>query len=126
MNAKTLEAITNHGAALLRAFPDCTERDPVVLCKKLRRIETRAHRAAEQYCNGDIEMEDYERLAKRALDSAIMLLRPAATDDQATAAIYINSDPRGYALKLREDFARKHEIQRDLGGYGLLAPNLTR
>lgn len=126
MNAKTLEAIKTHGAALLRAFPDCAERDLAVLCKKLRRIENRAHRAAEQYCNGEITMEDYEFLAQRALDSAVALLRPDVLDDQATSAVFVNSDPRGYTLKLREDFARKHEIQRDWGGYGLLAPDLTR
>ena len=40
MNTNTLKAITRHGESLLKAFPNALEKNPVALCKKLRRIET--------------------------------------------------------------------------------------
>ena len=36
---------------------------------------------------------------------------------------FINSDPRGYALKLRLEENESRQIHRDFGGYGILAPN---
>jgi hypothetical protein len=41
--------------------------------------------------------------------------------------VWVNWDPRGYALKLNEDdtralSARGVNIHRDMGGYGILAP----
>lgn len=42
---------------------------------------------------------------------------------------YLNSDPRGYALKVEDAFEREVlypagiNLQRDMGGYGLLAPD---
>ena len=53
MNAKTLEAITRHGETLLRAFPNATEKNPVALCKKLRRIENAVAKPILDYTNGE-------------------------------------------------------------------------
>lgn len=41
--------------------------------------------------------------------------------------VFLNSDPRGYALKILSEYVAKHElsIHRDWGGYGILAPDLT-
>jgi hypothetical protein len=41
--------------------------------------------------------------------------------------IFHNGDPRGYALKIREEYVREHalDIHRDWGGYGILAPDLS-
>ena len=38
--------------------------------------------------------------------------------------VFINGDPRGYALKIKEEYVRKHnlKIYRDFGGYGIIAP----
>jgi len=47
MTPQQLQAIKEHGRNLLAIFPDATEKDPVKLCKKLRRIEAKAHRAAD-------------------------------------------------------------------------------
>lgn len=36
-------------------------------------------------------------------------------------------DPRGYALKIRDEWMAKHEtaLHRDWGGYGIIAPDLS-
>src|SRR3990172_5002755 len=52
MNAKTREAILSHSRQLLAIFPQATERDPLALCKKLRRIEAKATAIGLQLCNG--------------------------------------------------------------------------
>ncbi len=47
------EAIEAHGKNLLAIFQNATERDPVALCKRLRRLEAKASRITTDYCNGD-------------------------------------------------------------------------
>ena len=122
MNAKTQEAIKTHGENLLRIFPDATEQDPIGLCKKLRRIETVAHRNAESWCNGDIDGDQYERAKNRCLARVEALLKPG------NVPVFVNSDPRGNALKIRDDYVRGNriEIYRDMGGYGIICPDLTQ
>jgi hypothetical protein len=42
--------------------------------------------------------------------------------------VIINRDPRGYALKIGDDWMSAHHtsrLHRDMGGYGILAPDLT-
>jgi hypothetical protein len=68
MNAKTLEAITKHGLALLAAFPNATEKDPVALCKKLRRIETATRLVFERYCNGEVGMTEADKAEQAAIN----------------------------------------------------------
>ena len=128
MNAKTLEAITRHGETLLRAFPNATEKNPVTLCKKLRRIETATHRIMTDYCNGDCD----EYGADKASDSAYTRLQTLLGDKKTP--MIVNRDPRGYALKLDDAWTRKYNnalpcnccrIHTDMGGYGILAPDLT-
>ena len=40
--------------------------------------------------------------------------------------VFLNGDPRGYALKIRDEYVRAHDlaIHRDWGGYGILAPEI--
>lgn len=130
MNAKTLEAITRHGNTLLAIFPGSSEKDPVALCKKLRRIETRASRAAEAYCNGEISSNGWTVAEEKALDELIRLFVPQSSE--LLKAFYINSDPRGYALKMDDKWTRQFNrtttgdrLHSDMGGYGILAPDLT-
>lgn len=143
MNAKTLEAVTRHGNALLAAFPNATERDPVAVCKKLRRIEAVAHRGATDYCNGDpchaITGKTF-RFGDNETDwgdfTAIILSRVArilGEEDCERAGVHVNGDARGYALKTSSEWARSWnysraglpQIHTDWGGYGILAPDLT-
>ena len=131
MNAKTLEAVTKHGEQLLAIFPNATERDPVALCKKLRRIENSAHRFAEDFCNGLIQpCEDSDIDA--GVDRILARVEKVLKQSESGAPVFVNLDPRGYALKICDDWMRANHgrpevarLHQDLGGYGIVAPDLT-
>ncbi len=135
--AAMLAAITRHGESLLAAFPNATERNPDTLARKLRRIEVEVYRPILQACNGP---ELPEGVLDAACDKARAGVRKllGLTAEQAASGglLVINHDPRGYALKLREEWTKTHNdnaritsstypIHSDWGGYGILAPDLT-
>ena len=123
MNAKTKEAINTHGQNILAIFPNATEQDPVALCKKLRRIETAANRNATDYCNGVIDCEEWSKVASESKRKLVRLLGfPKGLN---YCPVGINGDARGYSLKIASEFAKDLRIERDWGGYGILAPDLT-
>lgn len=108
--------IEKHGRDLVE-FYGLTGVEPIKLCKSLRILEGKANRAAVDYCNGDISPEQWQAIADRAKKSLIKLL---GRND-----IFINGDPRGYALKIDEEASKQWRGYRDMGGYGILAPDLT-
>lgn len=114
------DRIRKHGADLDRIFG--LDEDPVALCKRLRRLESKVHRLAEDYCNGLIESPAYEMQAGQILTKVDKLLRYKS----AGVPVILNGDPRGYALKIDDAYVREHnlDIYRDWGGYGILAPDL--
>ena len=114
------DRIRKHGADLDRIFG--LDEDPVALCKRLRRLETKAHKLAEDYCNGLLESPAYELQAGQLLAKVDQLLHY----ETAGVPVLLNGDPRGYALKIDDDYVREHnlDIYRDWGGYGILAPDL--
>ena len=123
MNAKQREAILMHGLCLQRHFGNGSTGGPVTLCKALRRWETKMHRLAEDICNGVGDPDKVDQAADRAVKKITKLL-PALPEH----AIVINMDPRGYALKIDDGYMHTAEIDtlnRDWGGYGILAPDLT-
>lgn len=129
MNAKTREAIERHGRQLLALFPGATEQNPVALCKKLRRIETVAHRISERLCGDssytyDQADADTAHVMRRVTD----LLGLVGVDGERAVCdcgLFVNRYPRGYALKVSSDWAHDRDIYRDWGGYGILAPDLN-
>ena len=124
MTPKQREKIEKHGKQLQSIFPRTTNLDPVDLCKQLRRIETATHRLAERWCNGEIEHEDWDRLTNKKLRQ-VRILTGAHLEG---VPIMVNGDPRGYALKINDYWVREHPelpIERDMGGYGILAPEIT-
>lgn len=163
MNAKTLEAITKHGNALLAAFPNATEKRPVALCKKLRRIETSLAGPLVDYCNGDLQDDEdgtkLDAICDKARERVEKLLgqlpvisrnsgssecpscgaRPFEVhapnckggNHRIESAFHVNRDPRGYALKLDDTWTREYNrmadllLYTDMGGYGILAPDLN-
>jgi len=138
MNAKTLEAIRKHGEALLAAFPNATERDPIALCKKLRRIETAVSKPILFACNGNLDEGRLDTACQAAKTRTLKLLGEHLKYNSIIAHcgfLFVNRDPRGCALKLDEQWTRafnnnqytqrKPSITMDMGGYGLLAPDLT-
>lgn len=120
--------ITAHGENLKNLFRLPADTDPIKLCKQLRRIEAKASRAAEDYCNGDLTMEDFEAFEAKTLKAVDKLLGHVALG----VPVFVNGDPRGYALKIRAEWVRDGyalrppvTLHRDLGGYGILAPDLS-
>ena len=129
MNAKTLEAVRKHGEQLLAIFPNATERDPVALCKKLRRVEAVAHKLAEDCCNWlSMESEEFAAREAKVYTRLLALLCGKSVANLACDEVFINFDARGYALKIDEAYMSAYNVAlyKDWGGYGIIAPDLMQ
>jgi hypothetical protein len=122
--------IDKHGRDLLTIFPGATEQDPVKLCKKLRRLEGQAAAVALRMCNGpEFSREDEP---DESLDAILAKVDALLGFRAAGVPVFVNRDPRGYALKIGDEWMHTQErtvnglrLHRDFGGYGILAPDLT-
>lgn len=159
MNAKTKSAIIRHGESLIAALPNCTERDPIALCKKLRRIETSLTKPLTDYCNGTFQDDEEGTKLDAICDKAYSKVHAILGKN---IPLLINRDPRGHALKLDDAWTREYNhgirkvpkchscgcdilsckshdnkeaeekyhkynsIYTDMGGYGILAPDLNQ
>lgn len=120
--------IEAHGKNLLAIFPRATERDPVALCKKLRRLESKASRITTDYCNGDFDAGENGEKLDAALDAILAKVNAILENTgKNPVPVFINRDPRGYALKIREIWMRNYSgnLHRDWGEYGIIAPEIT-
>lgn len=117
------QRIHSHGLDLIRLFDLPSDTDPISLCKKLKRIETKLHRLNEGYCNGDVDTIEWENVKDRQLDNIDKVLGFRASN----IPVFINGDPRGYAIKIDDEYMRSRDISfyRDMGGYGIIAPDFT-
>jgi len=125
MTTAQREAVVKHGRNLLEIFPEATERDPVELCRKLRRLEARGNAFALRLCNGPVYTEEREdKTALAILDKVNAILRFRETGPD----VFLNRDPRGYALKIRESAMRGKSLalHSDWGGYGIIAPHIGK
>lgn len=124
MTAKQREAIERHGRNVLAIFPSATEQDPVALCKKLRRLETAAHNAAVRWLSVPDTRGEADAVFARVEAQVTALL--ACGEGTDTPRVFVNRDPRGYALKIEDEYVRANglQIHRDWGGYGILAPEI--
>jgi hypothetical protein len=106
----------------------------------LRRLEKEAHSYAEFSCNGGRtigtgpnmirvtnwyppyygKFVDIENEAEEEEYEAYLLARLQRLMENAPG-LFINGDPRGYALKVQPEHA--DDLPRDWGGYGLIAPD---
>jgi hypothetical protein len=120
--------IEKHGRDLLALFPNATIKDPLALCKALRRLEVKAHRAAENWCNtGEESAHD---MGEACANKAAAILQGSGT---LAVGVFFNGDARGYALKLAGGSQRRDlsswdqniSIYKDWGGYGIIAPDFT-
>ena len=116
--------INRHGETLLKLFPDAKQQDPVKLCKSLRRYELKISVITLALCNGEIDQEEADKDLDRLYIKVDMIL---LSEPQERVSFFINRDPRGYALKIDSEDSRIQEfdLYRDLGGYGILAPDFT-
>jgi len=110
--------ITKHGQDLKAAFNLNQDIDPVKLCKRLFRLENKAHKLAVDYCNGDIYADDYGHKTSKILTKVQAILNNKKV-------VFVNGDARGYALKIDDEYIRNNNfnIHRDWGGYGIIAPD---
>ena len=116
--AKMMDQIHQHGENLNAIFH--TNLEPIQLAKKVHSIEVKAHRLSEDYCNGLIESDDWEDVTEKIL----IRLDKVLNFRTQHIPVFVNGDPRGYALKIDDEYVRAHslKIHRDMGGYGILAP----
>jgi len=90
---------------------------PFDIYEKLCRIENKANRTATKDCNGELSEEQVikaDELTRKAVTKLLPNLNPQDW--------FINGDPRGYTLKIREEKAQELNMWTDWGGYGILAP----
>jgi hypothetical protein len=123
MNKKQQQVIDiqRHGENLKVMFNLDKEIDPYTLCVRVHRIEVKAHRFAERLCNEpDVPEEEQDRESEKILKSLDKILNFRAQG----VPVFINYDPRGYALKIKDKYVREHglTIYQDWGGYGIIAP----
>jgi hypothetical protein len=122
------EQIKAHGENLLAIFPNATEKDPVTLCKKLRRLETKARRITTDYCNGDFDAGENGEKLDAALDPILANVNAIlGNTGKNPVPVFVNRDPRGYALKIDDVWMHNKQarIYSDWGGYGIIAPEFT-
>ena len=117
---KMYQQIESHGDNLKVIFSLSDDTDSIKLCKKLFRLENKAHRLAEDDYNGINVNAEVEKVLK----SVSKILNLKNIND---FKIFFNNDPRGYALKIDDEFVSKNklEIHRDWGGNGILAPDFS-
>ena len=123
MNNKKQEMyqqIERHGDNLKVIFSLSDDTDSIKLCRKLFRLENKAHRLAQDDYNGINVNAEVEKIFK----SVSKILNLKNIND---FKIFFNNDPRGYALKIDDEFVSKNklEIHRDWGGNGILAPDFS-
>jgi hypothetical protein len=111
--------IREHGEKLMAIFPNATIKDPIALWERLREIECVAHRNAEMFCCAEIEENEYDS----RVETALAKVREVLGD--SPAPVFVNNDPRGYALKIKSDWLRntQADLHKDWGGNGILAPS---
>lgn len=128
------EQIEKHGEDLKRAFDLPSDTDAVKLCKSLLRLERKAHHAVTCLCNTNTlhltEFNQYNddtreaKIEEQALFFSKILSKVyKLLGDEAEGKVFVNYDPRGYALKIRSEHSKDMDIYKDWGGYGIIAPN---
>ena len=115
------EKIEQHGINLNTIFN--TGIEPVKLCKKLFRLENKLHALAEDYCNAKINENEFEIESKKGLKAVNKILKFSGIGKDVP--VFFNHDPRGCALKINDEYINDNniKIERDFGGYGLIAPD---
>jgi hypothetical protein len=111
-----------HELLLKAIFPDAIDG----FIDELYELEAKVCKANEDYCNGLIDGYRWEFKHKVFEGKLEDILNPINPD-----VLYVNGDPRGYGLKIEsEEKNRLYQqeninIYSDMGGYGILAPELN-
>lgn len=112
-------AAANHIKLLGEMFgPTCS--NPYATFEILLKAEKEASRKATQYCNGEIDGDAYEKWQEKF----VKRLTKNLGAKEMPNGFFINGDPRGYSLKMKEG-TFPQGFYRDFGGYGILAPDFS-
>ena len=110
----------NHHAALKALHIDPTKADGLKMWRSLLHIEKRAEAGAMKWSNGDTTEAQWEE-TRGEVERAV-----SRVFGRIPTGFFVNSDPRGYALKLDNDKTTIPEgMHKDWGGYGILAPEIN-
>lgn len=106
----------HHAALETLKGPDCNLTG-LQIWRKLRPLERLSRDAATKLCNAEIEQEQFDAVKQRVKEqvSYIFGCKPKG--------FFLNSDPRGCALKIESE-DRPEGMERDWGGYGILAAEI--
>lgn len=138
MNAKQrmYQRIEKHGNDLKAIF-NLESADPIKLSKQIHGLEVKANRAATCLCNTNtLDLMELNRFTGYDVKQATEEEQDAFFDGilnkvdkilnfkKQNIPVFINHDPRGYALKIKSEYvqANQVDIYRDFGGYGILSP----
>lgn len=121
---KRTRELNDHYNVLRRLALACGAKSPdgKKLSLALLKLEREAHKRAEDYCNGVIDSDHWDKIEERISGEVQALF------NNNLKGFFVNGDPRGYALKIESevnalDYA-KIGLVRDMGGYGLLSPEI--
>lgn len=112
---------SNHHRALesLALQVNC-DTNGLTLWRQLRRVENWLSAYSVQHCNGDIDGDKWESIKDQGRVRIAKVFGGRIPD-----GVFINSDPRGHALKLdNEKVSIPQGMSTDWGGYGILAAEI--
>lgn len=114
------DQIKQHGINLTKIFYLENKIDPIILCKKLHRLEKQGEQLALDMCNVGMDENIWENKKEKILNKVDNLLNFS----KLGVPVFFNGDPRGYALKIESEYVHEQglNIHRDFGGYGILCP----
>lgn len=93
----------------------------LALWRQLRRIENWFTVYSTRYCNGDIDTDAFEQAKEQAHKRLSKVF-----GGRIPEGVFLNSDPRGCALKLdNEQVQIPQGMETDWGGYGILAAEIN-
>lgn len=112
--------IALHSEGLIRFFK-LPAQDPVALSKKLFMLENEAHRLTTDWANGKISESEFDGKVVKIRTRLEKVLGKGNMNK-----VLLNQDPRGFALKIDDKYGddiHRFGIMRDMGGYGIIAPD---
>lgn len=83
--------------------------------RALKALERKAHKWAEQSCNGGVSERTETRRNNIVQKEIVDIL------GERPAGFFYNGDPRGYALKIDPEHGSTDGFVTDWGGYGILS-----
>ena len=118
--------IKKHGEDIKKIFSLPADTDPIKLCKSLRRRETEAQMIQEIHGNGFYELASKQE-AELMIKLKALLMPNGTPEEFLKFGIFLNTDPRGYALKIPDDIVKENAwtIHKDWGEFGIIAPDLN-